>query len=70
MIGVIQLFMVWIVNVETSLLLGRFWIAMSKPMLVAPSSNEAIFAISTYHGLASWNLHELYPIKILGQMPC
>ena len=46
MLGVIQIFVLWIINVETSLMLGRFWTSMFNFMLVDPSSDEAIFAIS------------------------
>ena len=37
--------MLWIANVGTSLMLGRFWTSMFNSMLVDPSSDEAIFAI-------------------------
>ena len=39
--------MVWIANVGTSSMLGRFWTSMFNSMLVDPSSDEAIFAISS-----------------------
>ena len=48
MIGVIQLFVLWIVNVRTSSMLGRFYISITKPMLlVVSSSNNAILATSS-----------------------
>ena len=48
MIGVIQLFVLWIVNVGTSSMLGRFCISITKPiLLVVPSSDDAIFATSS-----------------------
>ena len=45
MISVIQLFMLWIANVGTSSMLGRFWTSMSNSILVDPSFEKAIFAI-------------------------
>ena len=44
MIGVIQLSVLWIANVETSSMLGHFWISIIEPILVAPFSNDATFA--------------------------
>ena len=48
MIGVIQLFVLWIVNVRTSSMLGHFYISITKPMLlVVSSSDNAILATSS-----------------------
>ena len=47
MIEVIQLPVFWIANVEISLMLGRFWASIFKPMLVDPSSDDANFVISS-----------------------
>ena len=46
MIGVIQLPMLRIANVEISSMLGRFWTSISEPMPVDPFSNDASFTIS------------------------
>ena len=45
MIRVIQLPMLWIVNVEISSMLGRFWTSISELILVDPSFDDASFAI-------------------------
>ena len=47
MIGVIQLFMLWIVNVGTSSMLGCFWTSIVKLLLSLPSSYDASFEISS-----------------------
>ena len=44
---VIQLLTLWIAKVETSLMLGHFWISIFKSILVGPSSNDASFVISS-----------------------
>ena len=45
MIRIIQLLVFWIVNVEISSMLARFWASISKPMPIDPSSDDASFAI-------------------------
>ena len=47
MIGVIQLLVPWITNVETSSMLGCFWTSISKSVLIDLSSDYASFAISS-----------------------
>ena len=47
MIGLIQLPLFWIANVEMSSMLGHFWASISMPMLVDPSSDDASFTISS-----------------------
>ena len=47
MIGVIQLFVLWIISIETSLMLGCFWISIVKLLLSPPSSDDASFEISS-----------------------
>ena len=44
MISVIQLFVLWIANVETFSMLGHSWTSISKPMFVDPSFDDANFA--------------------------
>ena len=46
MIGVIQLFVLWITSVGTSSMLGCFWISIIKFLLSLPSSDDASFEIS------------------------
>ena len=46
MIGVIQLFVLWITSVGTSSMLGCFWISTVKFLLSPHSSNDASFEIS------------------------
>jgi len=43
----IQIFVLWVVNVEISSMLGRFWTSIIKPMLAAPSSDDANFTTSS-----------------------
>ena len=47
MIGVIQLPVLWIANVEISSMLGCFWTSIFEPMLVDPSFDDANFTISS-----------------------
>ena len=66
MIGVIQLFVLWIASVGTSLMLGYFWISIVKFLLSPPSSDDGSFEISsastfwflrTYTNSTSLNSH-------------
>ena len=47
MIGVIQLLMLWIVNVGTSSMLGCFWTSIVKFLFNPPSFDDASFKISS-----------------------
>ena len=58
MIRVIQLPVLWIANVEISLMLGCFWISVSEPILVDPSSDDATFVISS--AIMFWLLSNSY----------